>query len=414
MTRVVVVGGGVAGLTFAHVLRRESRGNVDIVVLESGERRVGTAQLPMDDPHFTHADSLVVRTAERGPEWYPRGRGVGGGALINGRLAMAGAPSFWDAWSTDHGAVGWSWERIEPHVAAVPVVEVLSPEMNRWANAGRAIGWTVLPTQVFGQPIDDMIGGAVVEQAHVDALVMDAGHVVGVRSAAGYIVRADHVVLAAGALASPGLVLSSGLLDSTSVHGLKDHPAVSFTVRATGGTHAGIGVVCERDDMQIIAMHARDHVTIVGAALKVYAQGSIAQREKDTVAMMNMLSDARDVENVSQCLDEMIRFVSCLGMDEQVFCGTDATPLGALRAMKEIERVSWIRRNVSGNWHASCSMPMGGGGLVDADGRVAGSDNVWCCDASVMCDLPRTPTQLPTMAVASEIAARFAATCVTS
>jgi hypothetical protein len=82
--------------------------------------------------------------------------------------------------------------------------------------------------------------------------------------------------------------------------------------------------------MQIIAMHARDHVTIVGAALKVYAQGSIAQREKDTVAMMNMLSDARDVENVSQCLDEMIRFVSCLGMDEQVFCGTDATPLGKL------------------------------------------------------------------------------------
>jgi choline dehydrogenase-like flavoprotein len=185
MTRVVVVGGGVAGLTFAHVLRRESRGNVDIVVLESGERRVGTAQLPMDDPHFTHADSLVVRTAERGPEWYPRGRGVGGGALINGRLAMAGAPSFWDAWSTDHGAVGWSWERIEPHVAAVPVVEVLSPEMNRWANAGRAIGWTVLPTQVFGQPIDDMIGDAVVEQAHVDALVMDAGHVVGVRSSCG-------------------------------------------------------------------------------------------------------------------------------------------------------------------------------------------------------------------------------------
>lgn len=414
MTRVVVVGGGVAGLTFAHVLRREADGNVDVVVLESGGRRVGMAQVSMDDPHFTHANSMVVRTAERGPEWYPRGRGVGGGALINGRLAMVGLPSDWDAWSTIHGAVGWSWERIAPHVEAVPVMEVKTPEMNRWADAGRERGWTVAPTHVFAQPIEDMMGGAVVEQAHVDALVIDAGHVVGVRSAAGGVVYADHVVLAAGALASPGLVLTSGLSDGTSLHGLKDHPAVSFVVHVADGTHVGVGVVCQRDDMQIVTMHGRNHVTIVGAALRVYAQGSIAQRGNRTLATMKMLSDTRDVENMARCLDEMIRFASCLGMDEQVFCGTEATPLEMLRAMKETERVSWLRRNVSGNWHASCSMPMGEDGLVDADGRVAGSDNVWCCDASVMCDLPRAPTQLPTMAVASEIATRFAATCATS
>lgn len=414
MTRVVVVGGGVAGLTFAHVLRREAGGNVDVVVLESGGRRGGVAQVPMDAPHFTHADSMVVRTAERGSEWYPRGRGVGGGALINGRLAIAGPPSDWDAWSTTHGAVGWSWERIAPHVEAVPVMEVHTPEMNRWADAGRARGWTVAPTRVFAEPIEDMVGVAVVEQAHVDALVMEAGRVVGVHSAAGGVVYADHVVLAAGALASPGLVLTSGLMDGTSIHGLKDHPAVSFTVRVPDGTHAGVGVVCEWGDMQIVTMHARNHVTIVGAALRVYAQGSIAHRGNGTLAMMNMLSDVRDVENMSRCLDEMIRYALCLGMDEQVFCGTDATPLGMLCAMTETERVSWLRRNVSGNWHASCSMPMGKDGLVDADGRVAGSDNVWCCDASVMCDLPRAPTQLPTMAVASEIATRFAVTFVTS
>lgn len=413
MTRVVVVGGGVAGLTFAHVLRREAGGNVDVTVLESGERRAGSAPRSLNDPTVTHADSMVVRTIERGPEWYPRGRGVGGGALINGRLAMAGTPSDWDAWATRHGAHGWSWERVAPHVRAVPVATVASPDGERWATAGRTIGWNVVPTRIFAQPVDESMADVVRESSHVEALIVRKDHVEGVRTTSGDVVAADHVVLAAGALVSPVLLLSSGLVGGTSLLGVKDHPAVSFTVHCQS-SHVGVGVVCERNDMQIVTMHDRDQVMIVGALLRVHSRGSIERRGDSTRIGLGMLDDVRDVDGLAQCLDEMIRFASWLGRDLQVTCGTDATPLAELRDMGNAERNAWIRRNVSGNWHAACSMPMGTNGVVDTDGRVAGRSHLWCCDASVLCDLPRAPTQLPVMAVASVLASRFAARYATS
>ena len=173
-------------------------------------------------------------------------------------------------------------------------------------------------------------------------------------------------------------------------------------------------MVCRRDDMQIVTMHDRDQVMIVGALLRVFSRGTIEFRENDTTIDLGMLGDSRDVDGLGQCLDEMIRFAMCLGQEGQVFCGTESTPLAKLCDMHIGERIAWIRRNMSGNWHAACSMPMSANGLVDADGRVAGVPNLWCCDASVMCDLPRAPTQLPVMAIASTIAARFAARCVTS
>ena len=413
MTRVVVVGGGVAGLTFARELHRNVHGNVDVLVLESGGRRTGRAQRSFDDPVFTHATSTVVRTTERGPEWYPRGRGVGGGALINGRLAMEGTPSDWDAWSTTYGAHGWSWASVAPHVRAVPVETVASPDGDRWAAVGRSIGWRVEQTQVFAQPIDAMMAGVVRESSHVEALIVRDGRVEGVRTTTGEMIEADHVVLAAGALASPGLVLSSGLTENASVAGVTDHPALTFIVHAQT-SHRGVGMVCRRDDMQIVTMHDRDQVMIIGALLRVYSRGTIERQGNDTSIDFGVLGDSRDVDGLGQCLDEMIRFAMCLGQEGQVFCGTESTPLAKLCDMHIGERIAWMRRNVSGNWHAACSMPMSANGLVDADGRVAGVPNLWCCDASVMCDLPRAPTQLPVMAIASTIAARFAARCVTS
>ncbi len=420
MARVVVVGGGVAGLSFANALTSIAPFQFDVVVLESGTRLVGETQRSINDPNYTHNDSAVLRTAERGAEWYPRGRGVGGGALINGRLAMAGQPSDWNAWATVHGATGWSWDTVAQHVRAVPTdivdFSMMGDRAFELARAGRSRGWTVVPTRVFTDRIDSAMGYDLRQRSHVAELIVDGGAVCGVRTSTGEVVRGDHVVLAAGALASPRLAVSSGILGAQSIVGLKDHPAVCVDVWVTDEAHRGVGLVLERDDMQIVTMHARDRLTLVGAALRVHSRGMVERTGDIFRVDARMLDDARDVLVLSQCLEEMMNVLDAIGLDDglHVTCGTEHTPLAEVRSMTNVDRVAWIRQNTWGNWHVASSMPMGYGAVTDPEGRVAGASNLWCCDAAIMCDLPRSPTQLPVMAVATEIAVRFAARCLTN
>jgi choline dehydrogenase-like flavoprotein len=263
-----------------------------------------------------------------------------------------------------------------------------------------------MPTRLFASRLANETVGAVHENTHVEKLLVDGGRVSGVRTTSGWEVEADHVVLAAGALESPRLVLASELREVISIKGLMDHPALCFAVRAPGSNHHGVGLVLERDDMQIISMHEGDRVTIVGAALRVFSRGHVELHGGECHFDFRMLDDPRDVLLLGRCLEDMIQLA--LGSGASVTCGTEQTSLERVRSMTVEERISWMRRNVSGNWHAACSLPMGGGTLVDHNGRVRDTPNLWCCDASVMCDLPRATTQLPVMAVAAEIGKRFA------
>ena len=412
MVRVVVVGGGVAGLTFARTLSQRING---VVVLESGDRVRGNEPRSWNDRQYTYRDSRVVHTTARGPEWYPRGRGVGGGSLINGRLAMAGRPDDWDAWPVQFAMTDWSWETVEPFMRSVNTQIVtesaMGPTARAIASSSRDVGYRILPTTLFTAPVASDDCGEVRLNAHVEDLVVDVDRVVGVRLVTGELIEADHVVLAAGALVSPLLAMRSGVVKSNALIGLKDHPAIGFGL-PTGAseTFRGVGVVGEQGDKQIISVHESDRVTIIGAALRVHSRGVIERVGNHFTTTTAMLDDDRDVALLSDCLTDLIAVVSSLGDSDEsaIVCGTQETPLRELQVMDASERVDWMRRNVSGNWHAACSMPMGNGAAVDQNGKVVGSQNLWCCDASVLCDLPRSPIQLPVMAVAATIAEHLA------
>jgi choline dehydrogenase len=408
MTRVVVVGAGVAGLTFA---RKVARAGVDVVVLESGGRNDVAGPHAMFKPELTHVESTVLRTVERGPEWYPRGRGIGGGALINGRLAMPGRPADWNSWASGEEMSHWSWRRVEPLVRSkqTEVIGQKGEWGTRFLRACARHGYErasarVFVDSVFDDPLSGVEGGIVRAHAHVDELVVAEGNVRGVRLSNGDVIAADQVVLAAGALASPSLAMRAGVVSDSNLVGLKDHPAVTLEVLSIGGEDRGVGLVVERGDTQIVTLHELGRVKIVGVVLRVHSRGVIERNGANVSVDFRMLSDYRDQTLLAECVDDMLRIVADL-KEPAVLGDVEGGPPTLLSRMSTGQRAEWLKRNVSGVWHAGCSMAMGD--VVDPDGKIFGSENVWCCDASIMVDLPRSPTQLPTMIVAEIIAERF-------
>jgi len=70
--------------------------------------------------------------------------------------------------------------------------------------------------------------------------------------------------------------------------------------------------------------------------------------------------------------------------------------------------VDWIKKTVTGHWHASCTCRMGmaddPGAVTDPSARVYGAEGLRVCDASIMPRVPRANTNFPTMMMAEKVA----------
>jgi 5-(hydroxymethyl)furfural/furfural oxidase len=86
---------------------------------------------------------------------------------------------------------------------------------------------------------------------------------------------------------------------------------------------------------------------------------------------------------------------------------SDSRPLTELLAdPAALER--HVRDNVQSAWHASCTCRMGQPAeaktVVDPGGKVVGAENLFIADASVMPEVSRTNTNIPTIMIAERIA----------
>jgi choline dehydrogenase len=486
----VIVGAGSSGSVIA--ARMTENTSHDVLLLEAGPDYPSMDMLPRDLVDGT-------RNAMRSHDWryihrptpgqtllrFPRGRVVGGSSAVNTCIALRGHPYDYDEWAA-LGLPEWSFERCLPafkrleddrdfdnewHGRGGPIpvrrhpVSECSPWQQGFLEACKELGFgycsdTNDPTQSgYGPHAMNKIDGVRMSAArgylteevrrreNLRILPHTVVHRVRVRNrkVTGLVVEssgriheidAGRVILSAGAIATPGILLRSGIGPRASVEALGvdlvadipavgahvlDHPGVALFFRPVRGlgnrsfpliqnvmrfTSKGSGY---RDDVQLQPGSfvptpwgvTLPLVTLSCCVGKSRSRGSIRFLDQDPrrrpVLESRLLEDMADREVAMECLR--------LGL----LCAESVS-------MRHMATLFWPKREVLENaerfrealpricdsgYHPCGTVPMGPDGdrrsAVTQYGRMRPIDGLWVADASVMPTIPSSNTNFPTL-----------------
>lgn len=509
----VIVGAGSAGCVLA--LRLSEDPTVKVILLEAGGKdrspniKIPAAfakqfKTPLDWDFFTEPEpgcdgrSLYV----------PRGKGLGGSSSMNAMLYVRGRPLDYDLWEAQ-GATGWGWSGVEPyflksehnergasenHAIGGPlnVADERSPRelTTQFLAAAQAAGIPNVPdyngpeqdgssraqvTQKNGRrwsTADAYLRPAmrrknlqVITDATVLGLELAGGRVTGVRYATkrggstDVAVAGSDVILSAGALASPQLLMVSGIgpaahLEEVGVpvkhdlagvgQNLQDHPFVVTTFEVPDGSLADaeapkalLEYVAKRTgpltssvaeafafvrsrpglpaaDIQFhfapayFVDHGFDtfdgHAITIGPVLvSPKSRGEVRLRHADPRAkpkiLVNALTDPEDMAALVSAV-KIAREIAASGpfastITREIFPGPDVTEDADIEAD--------IRRRVELIYHPVGTCKIGAledDAVLDPELKVHGLEGLRVCDASVMPLIPGGNTNAPTIMVA--------------
>ena len=271
---VVVVGSGAGGGLIAAELAAAGR---SVVVVEAGPF-LDEAHLPIDELDAysrIYLDHGLLTTWD-GAITMLAGAAVGGGTLVNWMTSIAAPDDVRAEWAADHGIEGIDGPEFDDDVAAierqlgVATATVIPPKDGVILRGAAALGWEAGPVRRNAADCGDCgscpfgcrrgtkqstmrvhlaaaarAGARIVDRARVGRILIDGGRAVGIEAhvvlvdrgsgeplpgPAGeplqprtrrLVVRAPQVVVAAGALRTPAVLLGSGL----------DHPAIGRHLR---------------------------------------------------------------------------------------------------------------------------------------------------------------------------------------